>query len=317
MMMPMNGKTGFIIPSPLQELSDPLFEKAGIKVFAKRDDLIDPEISGNKWRKLKYNFRQAGNLPILTFGGAFSNHIAATAALCGRSGKKSVGVIRGEKPAVLNTTLKKAEEYGMLLHFVSRPDYRLKEEPDFIEDLHDLFGDFYLIPEGGANIEGVRGSAEIVKEIEIDFDFMISAVGTGTTLAGMLASPGKNQNQIGIPVLKNGGYLKKNINNLLKDFCNDGGLPFPKKGCFLLTDYHHGGYARISNKLIDFIRYFYRQHGIKTDPVYSGKSAFALYDLIEKGKFPSGSKVVWLHCGGLQGIEGMEKRYGFKLFDSA
>jgi len=314
MMTHMNGKLKLNLPSTLHILKDQVFENAGIKVFAKRDDLIDQEISGNKWRKLKYNIKEAGNLPILTFGGAFSNHIAATAAACNRLGIKSIGIIRGERTVSLNNTLQQAEDYGMQLHFISRGDYRLKNNPDFIESLHEQFGQFFPVPEGGANVFGVKGSQEIIDEINMPFDYMVSAMGTGATLAGMQIASQVKQQQIGIPVLKNGGFLKGEVNALTVEYRNYFNKPYPEADIELFTGYHHGGYARISDELIDFIRYFNKQHHIKTDPVYSGKSAFALYDLVKKNYFEKGSTVVWLHCGGLQGIEGIEKRYGIELF---
>ena len=314
MTMHMNGKLKLVLPSPLNLLNDKLFEEAGLKVFAKRDDLIDEEISGNKWRKLKHNIINSDGLPILTFGGAFSNHIAATAATCNRLGRKSIGVIRGERSKTLNNTLKQAEDYGMQLIFISRSDYRSKNDPIFIDSLHNKLGEFYLVPEGGANIYGVMGSKEIIDEINQPFDYLVSAMGTGATLSGMLLASNTNQKQVGIPVLKNGGFLNGEVNTLISDYCNEFIQSEPKGNFKIFTDYHFGGYARISDELIEFIRYFNKQHNIKTDPVYSGKSAFALYDLIKKNYFKKGSTIVWLHCGGLQGIEGIEKRYGIKLF---
>jgi 1-aminocyclopropane-1-carboxylate deaminase/D-cysteine desulfhydrase-like pyridoxal-dependent ACC family enzyme len=303
-----------LLPSPLEKLNDPLFNKSGIQVFAKRDDLIDAEISGNKWRKLKYNIEAAKGLPILTFGGAFSNHIAATAAACNRLGIKSIGIIRGERTAILNNTLQQAEDYGMHLYFVSRSEYRLKNSPEFRAALVNKFGPFYLIPEGGANLLGVKGAGEIITETEQPFDYLVSVMGTGTTLAGMQIASKKHQQQIGIPVLKNGGFLKEETDTLINEYCSYFDQSIPDYDFKMFTDYAHGGYARISDELIEFMRYFYQQHQIKTDPVYSGKSAFALYDLAKKGYFKKGTTVIWLHCGGLQGIEGIENRYGIKVF---
>lgn len=312
--MHMNGKLDLNLPSPIQPLNDQLFENFDIKVFAKRDDLIDKEISGNKWRKLKYNILNSNGLPILTFGGAFSNHIAATAATCFRLGVRSIGIIRGERTLILNNTLQQAEDCGMQLHFISRSDYRLKNDKEFIIKLHKLFGEFFLIPEGGANLYGVKGAGDIVDEIELPYDYLISAMGTGTTLSGMLINSNINQLQVGIPVLKNGTFLNNDVSTMISTYCSEFSLPQPKGNSVIFTDYHFGGYARITNELIDFIRYFFKQHHIKTDPVYSGKSAFALYDLIKRNYFKKGSTVVWLHCGGLQGIEGIENRYGINLF---
>lgn len=314
MTMHMNGSLKLNLPSPLQSLSDPLFKKADIKVFAKRDDLIDEEISGNKWRKLKHNIINSNGLPILTFGGAFSNHIAATAATCYRLGRKSYGIIRGERTKTLNNTLQQAEDYGMQLHFISRSDYRSKNDSIFIDTLHKKLGEFYLVPEGGANIYGVMGSRDIVDEIDQPFNYLVSAMGTGATLSGMLLASNSNQKQIGIPVLKNGSFLNDEVNFMISDYCNEFLQPEPNGDFEIFTNYHFGGYARISEELIEFIRYFNKQHNIKTDPVYSGKSAFALYDLIKNNYFKKGSTIIWLHCGGLQGIEGIEKRYDLKIF---
>jgi len=315
-MMLMSGKLKLNLPSPLQELNDSLFEDAGIKVFTKRDDLIDKEISGNKWRKLKYNIKESNNLPILTFGGAFSNHIAATASACARLQKKSIGIIRGERPRIINNTLKQAEEYGMHLHYISRSDYRSKNEPWFKKALIEEFGEHFYVPEGGANKFGVLGSQDIIKEIETPFDYMVSAMGTGATFAGMLVESNTTQKQIGIPVLKNGGFLEDEVKSLIGEYNSGFKTNIDKVNFELFSEYHHGGYAKISDELIDFIRYFHKQHGIKTDPVYSGKSAFALYDLIKKNHFKKGSTVIWLHCGGLQGIEGIENRYKIKVFNN-
>ena len=314
MTMRMNGKLKLNIPSPLKAIYDPLFEKAGIQVFAKRDDLIDSEISGNKWRKLKYNIAASESLPILTFGGAFSNHIAATAAACYRLDRKSLGIIRGERTQPLNNTLQQAEDYGMQLHFISRSDYRLKNHPEFIETLHKKLGEFFLVPEGGANIYGIKGAKDIITEIKQPFDYLVSAMGTGATLAGMIIASDIYQKQVGIPVLKNGGFLEDEVKTMMKNYCNEFDQPATEAKFELFTEYHHGGYARISDELLEFIRYFNKQHNIITDPIYSGKSAYALYDLIENGYFEKGSTVVWLHCGGLQGIEGIEKRYDLKIF---
>jgi len=300
------------IPSPIEKINHPLFEEKKITIFVKRDDLIHPEISGNKWRKLKFNLEEAKkqhkNL-ILTFGGAYSNHIAATAAVGKLFGLKTIGVIRGEETSPLNPTLEQAQKDGMVLHYVSRTDYRTKTEPEFIENLRLLFGDFYLIPEGGCNNLGAKGCQEIVNEIEIDFDYILTDCGTGTTLAGICKALSPNQKAIGIPVLKGGDFIRKEVEVLLgKSYKNI------KNQYCLKTNYHFGGYAKYKPELIDFMRDFHNETGIKTDPIYTGKLFYAFMDLTQQNHFKEGSKIVIIHTGGLQGIEGFEKRHCFSIF---
>lgn len=312
--MPMNGKIDLLLPSPIQEIKDPLFEEKKIRVFFKRDDLIHESISGNKWRKLAYNLKEADGKDILTFGGAFSNHIAATAAACNYADRKSIGVIRGERPAILNNTLSLAEKNGMHLHYISREEYKKKNEDSFLENLKVEFNNPFIIPEGGANKEGLLGCAEMLDEIDVEFDYIISAVGTGATIAGIASAMKANQKAIGIPVLKGAEYLKEEIHSLLVESEGEEKTEKIETSLILNHDYHFGGYAKIKPELIEFMNDFYQKHGIKTDPVYSGKSLYALYDMIAKNQFKEGSTIVYYHCGGLQGIEGMEKRYGISLF---
>lgn len=296
-----------LLPSPLEKLELPLFSEKSLEVFVKRDDLIDAVISGNKWRKLKHNIlaAQAQNYhTILTFGGAFSNHIAATARVGKVFGLNTIGVIRGEEFTPLNPTLYQAKEDGMILIYVSRGDYKLKDSPELINKLKEQFGDFYLIPEGGGNNLGVEGCAEIVKEVDIKFDYILTDCGTGATLAGIVSAINENQVAIGIPVLKSGDFIRKEVDSFL-------GVELPFK---LYTDYHFGGYAKHTQELIDFMRIFYKETGIKTDPVYTAKLFFGLLDLVKKDSFPIGSKIVVVHTGGLQGIAGFEKRFGIKIY---
>lgn len=275
--------------------------KKGISLFIKREDLLHPYISGNKFRKLKYNLIEAkilSNNTLLTFGGAFSNHILAVAAAGKENGFKTIGIIRGEELRAKisdNPTLAKAQEFGMVFEFVSRENYRNKNNPDFIEKLTEKFGDFYLIPEGGTNEFAVKGCQEILTEDDADFDFICCAVGTGGTISGIIKSSKDCQKILGFPALK-GDFLKEDI----RKFAN-------KDNWELITDYHFGGYAKIDEKLIHFINDFYIKYNIPLDPIYTSKMTFGVIDLIEKEYFPPKSKILLIHTGGLQGINGMNE----------
>lgn len=293
--------------SPVQEVIDPELKDRGIRLLIKRDDLIHEHISGNKWRKLKYNLREAAELShhtLLTFGGAYSNHIAATAFAAQKAGLSSIGVIRGEDDNT-NPTLKFAREQGMQLHFVSREAYRIKTDDDFIDELEEQFGRFFLVPEGGANGLGVRGCAEILPEIEDDFDVVCCAAGTGTTLAGLALTLKENQKLLGFPALKGGEFLNEEIEKLIMESRLRPPLAINRQ---LITDYHFGGYAKLKPELLDFIQGFTERTGIPLDPIYTGKMMFGIYDMVEKGNFIAGTTVLAVHTGGLQGWEGMKHR---------
>ena len=284
---------------PNQEIILPELEKRDIRLFLKREDTIHPFISGNKYRKLKYNLIEAKNKgfnTLLTFGGAYSNHIAATAYAGHESSLKTIGVIRGEELIHSwqeNPTLRLAKEHGMQLHFVSREAYRKKEHPDFIADLEKQFGPFYLIPEGGTNSFAVKGCEEILTKDDTQFDFVCCCVGTGGTISGLINSSLPNQTVLGFPALK-GDFLKEDIYTFVQ-----------KDNWKLISDYHFGGYAKINKELIEFINWFKSKTGIPLDPIYTGKMMFGILDLIKKGKFESGSQILAIHSGGLQGIQGM------------
>lgn len=293
--------------SPVQEVIDPELKDRGIRLLIKRDDLIHEHISGNKWRKLKYNLREAAEQnhhTLLTFGGAYSNHIAATAFAAHKAGLSSIGVIRGEDDAT-NPTLKFAREQGMQLHFVSREAYRRKTDDDFIDELEEQFGRFFLVPEGGANGLGVRGCAEILPEIEDVFDVVCCAAGTGTTLAGLALTLKENQTLLGFPALKGGEFLNEEIEKLILESRLRPPLAINRQ---LITDYHFGGYAKLKPQLLDFIQRFTERTGIPLDPIYTGKMMFGIYDMVEKGNFTAGTTVLAVHTGGLQGWEGMKHR---------
>lgn len=266
----------------------------------KREDLIHPYVSGNKFRKLKYNLLEAKGqncTQLLTFGGAFSNHIAAVAFAGKQAGFKTVGIIRGDElldQTDQNPTLKFASGCGMTFKFISRKEYRFKIETAFIERLQEEFGGFYLIPEGGTNDLAVKGCAEILTDEDSDFDFICCAVGTGGTISGLINSAAPHQKILGFPALK-GDFLKKEICKFATEAAN----------WDLITDYHFGGYGKINDELVQFMNQFFRQNQILLDPVYTGKMIFGVIDLIQKGYFPKGAKILAIHTGGIQGIEGM------------
>ena len=288
------------ILSPLQKLNHSLLDEKKVSVYVKRDDLIHPEIMGNKWRKLKYNILhlQRNNLSgIVTFGGAFSNHISAVAA-AGRIFRfKTVGIIRGEELTYQsNPTLLKASQDGMDLYFVSRLRYReLKQNPSELEKVHH---NFYLLPEGGTNDLAIRGCEEIVSEIQPDFDTIATAIGTGGTLAGILKSTGSQV--IGISSLK-GNFMKGKISNLLSE------MKITKSNYDIKTQYHYGGYGKTSPELLDFIHWFKEYFQIPLDPIYTGKCFSAIWNMIKQNTFRKGYKIVLLHSGGLRKISSVNR----------
>lgn len=278
-----------------------------IQLFIKREDTIHPEVSGNKFRKLKYNLVEARNqkkTTILTFGGAFSNHILATAAAGNSEGFKTIGIIRGDelgidikKTMTTNETLKRAYEYGMQFDFVSREQYRNKTDHDFIKDLEEKYGDFYIIPEGGTNELAVKGCEEILTTEDQQFDYICSCVGTGGTISGIINSAQPQQRVVGFQALK-GGFLKEEIKPFVRN----------NKNWELIEAYHFNGYGKYNIELIEFINTFKRETKIPLDPIYTGKMMFGILDLIQKNRFPPGSKVLAIHTGGLQGIDGFNQR---------
>lgn len=275
-----------------------------VSLFIKREDELHPFISGNKYRKLKYNLVEASNQnknTLLTFGGAYSNHIAAAAAAGFEHNFKTIGVIRGDELATnltevlkTNPTLKFASEHKMQFHFVSRSDYRTKTSQEFIAKLEEKYGDFYLVPEGGTNNFAVKGCEEILTKEDEKYSVICCAIGTGGTISGLINSSKKHQKVIGFPALK-GDFLSNEIEKYVLK--ND--------NWSLNTDYHFGGYAKISEELITFINKFKNETNIPLDPVYTGKMLFGIVDLIKKDYFKKGTKVLAIHTGGLQGIDGM------------
>jgi 1-aminocyclopropane-1-carboxylate deaminase len=269
------------------------------QLWLKPEYEIHPEVSGNKFRKLKYNLEAAireGFEGVLTFGGAFSNHIAATAAAGKLLDISTVGIIRGEeldKDIDLNPTLSYAKASGMDLEFISRAAYRNKNEVSFLKSLNIKYPNFYIIPEGGTNARAVRGCSEILTEKDRDFDVICCAVGTGGTISGLINSSLPHQKIIGFPALK-GAFLNEDIRKFAQH-----------SNWELCTDYSFGGYAKVNQELIQFINQFKNDFGIPLDPVYTAKMMFGIDDLVKKGFFSRSTKILAIHTGGLQGINGM------------
>lgn len=298
--------------TPLIEVSDPRLFESEIKLFIKREDLIDPDISGNKWFKLKYNLIEAEKLgykTLLTFGGAFSNHIHAMASAGKRYGFKTIGVIRGEEHLPLNPTLASAQENGMTIEYIDRKSYRNKYDDELIKKFKNKFGEFYLIPEGGSNHLAVKGCSEIIPRIKINFDFICTACGTGGTLAGLILGLNSNAKAIGFSVLKGGHFLNNNVKNFLSGFGKEN-----LSNWQIILDYHFGGYAKVTKELLEFCNEFNTLHNIKIEPIYTGKMLYGVFDMIKNNYFPKQSVIVAIHSGGLQGLKGLEQRGLMKNF---
>jgi 1-aminocyclopropane-1-carboxylate deaminase len=287
--------------SPVHQIKNSLFEEKGLEVFIKRDDLIHPIISGNKWRKLKYLLKQAqaGNKThLVTFGGAYSNHLLATAAAAAKFGFKATGIVRGEP--VDNDTLFLCRLHGMNLLFTDRESYR-----DKLTLFKKHFGDTpeaFFIDEGGASVEGAKGCSELIDELAETYDHIFCACGTGTTAAGIIngiQSRGLSSQFHAVPVLKNGGFIRDQISKFLRIPAN----------YHLHTNYHFGGYGKTEERLIEFIKQFVASTGILIEPVYTGKMLFAVYDLAAKDYFKPGSRILAIHSGGIWGLLGMKDKF--------
>ena len=287
--------------SPVHPVKNKLFGDKDITIFVKRDDLIHPIISGNKWRKLKYTLKKAVSerkSHLVTFGGPYSNHLLATAAAAAKFGFKATGFVRGEE--VKNDTLFLCLLHGMDLIFTDRESY--KDKPLLFDKYFaDIEGSFF-IDEGGSSAEGVLGCSELVDELTETYDHLFCACGTGTTAAGIIN--GLNSKPLhtrfhGVPVLKNGGFLKAEIDKFVIE----------NSGYELHNDYHFGGYGKTTTELIAFVKQFVAETGILIEPVYTGKMLFAIYDLAAKNYFAPGSRVLAIHSGGIWGLLGMKDRF--------
>ena len=292
------------VESKNQQVFLPVLEEKKVELFIKREDLIHPYVSGNKFRKLKYNLQEAKKLKkkaLFTYGGAFSNYIVATAVAGKIAGFKTFGIIRGdelgkklEQTLEENATLREAHKNGMKFQFVSREQYRQKLSFGFVEKMKNKWGDFYVIPEGGTNCLAVDGCEEILNKEDSEFNYICSAVGTGGTISGLINASKKNQKIIGFPALK-GNFLSEEIKKYVGR----------KKNWSLQKAYHFGGYAKYDEELITFINNFTAETGILLDPIYTGKMLFGILDLVKKDMFSEGTKILAIHTGGIQGIQGI------------
>lgn len=285
-------------PSPLSPINDPLLEEYGIELWLKRDDLLHPIISGNKWRKLKYNLNQAlssNKDTLISMGGAHSNHLHALAYTGKLLNLKTQGFIRGEQPEPATATLKDLQNWGMQLSYISRTEYR---ELRYYADLPNIKPNEYWIPEGGATGLALKGVAELVTEIDMPYDIICAPCGTGATLAGIISATPKNASVLGFAALKNASFLINDVNKL---------LPAPHLNWQINLDYHFGGFAKTTPKLLDFIKNFNETTGIALEPLYTGKMLYALYDLITKHTFKPGQRIIAIHTGGLQGLRGFNE----------
>jgi 1-aminocyclopropane-1-carboxylate deaminase len=299
--------------SIIQKVELAILKERSINLYVKRDDFIDQYVSGNKWRKLKYNVDyaiQMKNEGILTFGGAFSNHLLATAAACHKIGIKSIGIVRGEElTSKSNETLANCELLGMKLVFISREKYSLKNEKSFQEDLSYEFSNFHIVPEGGSNYYGMIGCQQILLETTNDYDYVFVAQGTTTTSAGVLLSLPEKSKLMVVPVLKGFDSIQE-----MKNLYSNSGLEISYtnellKRVEVLTDYHFGGYGKYTEELLDFMENFYSQTKIPTDPIYTGKALFTLFKWIEEYNIVNCS-IVFIHTGGIQGGKMIAKKEG-------
>jgi 1-aminocyclopropane-1-carboxylate deaminase len=284
-----------------------IFEDTGITITIKREDLLHKQVSGNKLRKLKYNLAQAIDKKeqiILTYGGAYSNHIAATAAACHLLGLQSIGIIRGEelgadiqKTLGQNRTLQTAHQHGMQLHFVSRDAYKLKNNTHFHQELQARFGSHYNIPEGGTNALAVQGTQEILTDFDCEnYDVICVAAGTGGTAAGIINTAAPHQKILVFSALR-GDFLREEI------------LQYTTRTDFtLLSEDKFGGYARSTDALIDYLNIRFRESGIPLEPIYTGKMMYRIEEMVREGSFDRKSRILAVHTGGLQSIAGINER---------
>ncbi len=296
--------------SPLQHLDT----INGVEIWLKREDLIHPHVSGNKWRKLKYyveDFYGSGKTHILTFGGAFSNHLAATAALGKMASIPTKALVRGEE-VQSNDTLDFCREQGMDVDAISRKRYDTKDDQEFLQMMEETLPEVYIIPEGGKGSLGVKGCTEVLSEVDAGFDYVCCAGGTGTTTAGLLLSGYESKFML-FPALKGGIFLKRAIAQSILEYekafsTNLNGKELVNHRLAVSENYHFGGYGKVKPELIDFMNGFYRKYNIPLDPIYTGKMMYGIFEMIENGEFESGTKLLAIHTGGLQGIKGMNKR---------
>lgn len=303
--------------SQLQEITYSMINTNGNRLFIKRDDLIDSEISGNKWRKLKYNIEtaiQMKNEGILTFGGAYSNHLVATAAACSLSGLSSVGIVRGDElNAESNDTLRRCVAYGMELYFVSRSEYEFRNEKAYQEELSLKFSKLHIVPEGGANYLGMIGCQEIWKELDEHFDIIVVAQGTTTTSAGLLLGISENTKLWVVPVLKRFRSEEELISLFSRSGIDRVMISELMESVEVKDEFHFGGYGKYTNELLDFIEEFYSKTKIPLDPIYTAKAMYALVQEI-KDKGIENKKILFIHTGGLQGARSIFDKENRSIF---
>lgn len=280
-----------------------------------RDDLIDPIISGNKWRKLKYNLLKAEELfklGVLTFGGPFSNHLIATAKAARNSNLKSIGIVRGnELSQDSNATLQACADFGMNLIFISRSEYQRKDDPYFLKELSSKYPDYFIVPEGGKNYYGIIGCQHILKETDNDYDHIYLAGGTGTTAAGVVLSV-PNTTTVNLVSALKGDFLEKDIKQLLYVVLNDNQFVDEyMQRLNVVNDGHFGGYAKVTEELLDFINTIYSKIQLKLDPIYTGKAFYKLVNDFENGTIKVDDKVLFIHTGGLQGAQTWKDKIDF------
>lgn len=280
----------------IDTIQNALTDSRGISLQVLRLDQLHPVVSGNKWFKLKYNLEAAkasGAKGVLTFGGAYSNHLIATAAAAAAAGLSSVGIVRGlHGKEKLTPTLQSCREYGMHLHFISRAEYGLKEDLVFLEKMKAQFRDCFFIPEGGDNDLGRKGTAEIAGLIPVDITHVAVAIGSGATFAGLRNGLSDEIALLGITAMKDGAYMKEELSSVILQ---------EKANWTLFADYHFGGFAKYTPELVAFMNTFYKNHSIPLDMVYNAKMMWGVFDLMQQDYFPPGSKVMCIHSGGLQG----------------
>lgn len=288
-------------PSPVQRLQDNATDCAEVTLLVKRDDLLHPLVSGNKWRKLKYNlemYSKGQYEGILSFGGAYSNHLYALSAACHLFKIPCTFYIRGEQPQKAGFTLQAAHDFGTKILWLSREEYHYrKNSTDFLQG---EFAQYYIIPEGGSNPLGVLGLADLVAEVPHTVDYWVTALGTGGTLAGLARAIPHDSKALGISCLKGNGAEEGWVKELMGDAY--------RNNYTVLNGYEHGGYAKVTAALVDFMNQIYRTHTLKLDPVYTAKTLFAVYHLMSEGYFEKNSTILFIHTGGLQGLKGIEEK---------
>lgn len=290
------------LPSPLQRLHHPLLTRYDVELWCKRDDLIHPAISGNKWRKLKYHLlhaREHGKQHLLSFGGAYSNHIHALAAAGYQAGLRTTGIIRGEADAVSNTTLRDARRWGMDLVFVDRQSYRQRQDPDWLAQFDAP--DTLIVPEGGSSPLAIPGVAELVGEVPFSPDLWVLPCASGGTLAGLVAGKRDREQILAIAVLKGGGFIADEV-------CRLHPAAASISGWRIALDHHDGGYAKFSPALWQWVEDFSADTGLPLEPIYSGKAMWGLFRELAAGRIAPGSKIVFIHTGGMQGLAGLREQ---------